>query len=43
MSVELVQHVVGTNRRPTGQRGWFGYARIGGNSVNDLGFRLLQA
>jgi predicted phage gp36 major capsid-like protein len=30
-----------TNNRPTGQRGWFAYARIGGNSVNDLGFRLL--
>lgn len=42
MSVELVQHLVGlTNNRPTGQRGWFAYARIGGNSVNDLGFRLL--
>ncbi len=26
---------------PTGQRGWFAHARIGGNSVNDLGFRLL--
>lgn len=42
MSVELVPHLFGTNRRPTGQRGWFAYARIGGNSVNDLGFRLLQ-
>src|SRR5262245_21368556 len=42
MSVELVPTLVGTNHRPTGQRGWFAYARIGGNSVNDLGFRLLQ-
>jgi HK97 family phage major capsid protein len=43
MSVELVPHLFGTtNNRPTGQRGWFAYARIGGNSVNDLGFRLLQ-
>jgi HK97 family phage major capsid protein len=43
MSVELVPHLFGTtNARPTGQRGWFAYARIGGNSVNDLGFRLLQ-
>jgi HK97 family phage major capsid protein len=42
MSVELVQHLVDvTTNRPTGQRGWFAYARIGGNSVNDLGFRLL--
>ena len=43
MSVELVPHLVDvTNNRPTGQRGWFAWARIGGDSVNDLGFRLLQ-
>jgi HK97 family phage major capsid protein len=43
MSVELVPQLFDvTNNRPTGQRGWFAYARIGGNSVNDLGFRLLQ-
>jgi HK97 family phage major capsid protein len=42
MSVEYVPHLFDvTNNRPTGQRGWFAYARIGGNSVNDLGFRLL--
>jgi HK97 family phage major capsid protein len=47
MSVELVpqlfqQQTAGTGLgMPTGQRGWFAYARIGGNSVNDLGFRLL--
>jgi HK97 family phage major capsid protein len=42
MSVELVPTLFDvTNNRPTGQRGWFAYARIGGNSVNDLGFRLL--
>lgn len=42
MSVELVQHLVDvTANRPTGQRGWFAYARIGGGSVNDLAFRLL--
>ena len=42
MSVELVPTLFGaTNHYPTGQRGWFAYARIGGNSVNDLGFRLL--
>lgn len=41
MSVELVPTLVGTNHRPTGQRGWFAYARIGGGSANDLGFRLL--
>jgi HK97 family phage major capsid protein len=41
MSIELVQHLVGTNHRPTGQRGWFAYARVGGGSANDLAFRLL--
>ena len=42
MSVELVPHLFDvTNNRPTGQRGWFAYARIGSGSVNDLGFRLL--
>jgi len=43
MTVELVSHLFGTtNARPTGQRGWFAYARHGFDSVNDLGFRLLQ-
>jgi HK97 family phage major capsid protein len=42
MNVELVPQLFDvTNNRPTGQRGWFAYARIGGNSVNDAGFRLL--
>jgi HK97 family phage major capsid protein len=47
MSVELVPHLTqqttaGTGvGMPTGQRGWFAYARIGSNSVNDLAFRLL--
>jgi HK97 family phage major capsid protein len=42
MNVELVPNLFDvTNNRPTGQRGWFAWARIGGNSVNDLGFRLL--
>lgn len=43
MSVELVPHLVDvTNNRPTGQRGWFAWARIGSDSINDLGFRMLQ-
>jgi HK97 family phage major capsid protein len=42
MSVELVPTLFDvTNNRPTGQRGWFAYSRIGGGSINDLGFRLL--
>jgi predicted phage gp36 major capsid-like protein len=31
-----------TNNRPTGQRGFFAWGRIGDNSVVDEGFRLLQ-
>ena len=43
MSVELIPHLFATgNNRPSGQRGWFAYARHGFDSVNDLGFRLLQ-
>lgn len=43
MTVELVPHLFDvTNNRPTTSRGWLAYARIGGDSVNDLGFRLLQ-
>lgn len=47
MNLELVpqlfqQTTAGTGiGRPTGQRGWFAWARIGGGSANDLGFRLL--
>ncbi|MGW5259683.1 phage major capsid protein [Microbispora sp. NPDC004025] len=43
MSLELVPHLFDvTNNRPTGQRGWFAWARHGANSINDNGFRLLQ-
>ncbi len=43
MSVELVPLLFHTATNfPSGQRGWFAYARIGGNSVNDVGFRLLN-
>lgn len=43
MDVELVPHLFDvTDNRPTGQRGWFAHARIGADSINDLGFRLLQ-
>lgn len=39
----LVQQVTAGSgpAMPTGQRAWFAFARIGSNSVNDLGFRLL--
>jgi HK97 family phage major capsid protein len=43
MEVELVPHLFDvTNNRPTGERGWFAHARVGADSINDLGFRLLQ-
>ena len=43
MSVEQVPLMVGgSGRRPTGQRGIFAWARHGADSINDLGFRLLQ-
>lgn len=43
MQVELVPHLLHTsNNLPSGQRGWYAWARNGGDSVNDLGFRLLQ-
>jgi len=49
MDVELIPNLVqqvtaGSGPAlPTGQRAWFAHARIGSNSVNDLGFRLLVA
>lgn len=42
MTVELVSHLFGAAGRPNGQRGLFAWARIGSDSVNDLGFRILQ-
>lgn len=41
-TVELVPHLVGSNRRPTGQRGWLMWRRVGADSVNDNGFRMLD-
>ena len=42
MSVEFIPHLFGSNRRPTGQRGWYAYYRVGANSVNDGAFRVLN-
>ncbi|MFD8531524.1 phage major capsid protein [Streptosporangium canum] len=44
MSIELVPHVFKTDAAvsvPTGQRAWFAWARVGGDSINDAGFRTL--
>ncbi|WP_344248279.1 phage major capsid protein, partial [Actinocorallia libanotica] len=43
MTVELIPHLFDqATGRPTGQRGWFAYARDGADSINDQAFRLLQ-
>lgn len=41
--VEVVQHLMGANRRPTLQRGLLLWGRVGADSVNDNAFRLLNA
>lgn len=42
MSVEQIPMLFDvTNNRPTGQRGWYAWARVGADSINDIGFRLL--
>ncbi|MGP3684149.1 phage major capsid protein [Streptomyces sp. IBSNAI002] len=42
MTVEFLPHLVGANQRPTGQRGWYAYYRVGADSVNDAAFRVLN-
>jgi HK97 family phage major capsid protein len=42
MTVEFIPHLVGANRRPTGQRGWFAYYRVGAGLTNAKGLRLLN-
>lgn len=43
MTVEYIPHLFGTtNNRPTGQRGWFAYARVGSGVLDIRAFRLLQ-
>lgn len=42
MSVEFVPHVFDTSTgTPNGQRGWYAWARVGADSVNDNAFRML--
>ena len=40
--IEIVQHLVGSNRRPTGQRGAWLWMRYGSDSVVDNAFRMLN-
>lgn len=43
MAVAYNPLVISTsNNRPTGEVGWFAYWRVGGDSVNDAGFRMLR-
>jgi HK97 family phage major capsid protein len=39
--VELIPHMLGSNRRPNGQRGLYFWWRVGGKTVNSNAFRLL--
>ncbi|WP_152407053.1 phage major capsid protein, partial [Mycobacterium tuberculosis] len=41
-TVELVPHVFGGNRRPTGQRGFFCWFRVGSDVLVDNAFRVLK-
>lgn len=42
MSTELIPNLLDTTTgRPTGQRGWFSWARVGSTTKSDLAFRLL--
>jgi HK97 family phage major capsid protein len=41
-TVEFIPHLFGSNQRPTGQRGWYAYARVGADSVNSKAFRVLD-
>lgn len=43
MTLELVPHLFATGaNRPSGQRGFYGWARTGADSVNDGGFSMLN-
>jgi HK97 family phage major capsid protein len=43
MTVEFIPHLfAAANQRPTGQRGWYAYYRVGANSVNNGAFRMLD-
>jgi HK97 family phage major capsid protein len=39
--VEFIPHLLGSNRRPSGQRGLYFWWRVGAKTVNTAGFKLL--
>ncbi|MFG1959101.1 phage major capsid protein, partial [Nonomuraea sp. NPDC049028] len=41
-TVEFIPHLFGTNRRPTGQRGWYAYKRTSSDVLVPDAFRLLN-
>lgn len=41
-TIEFIPQLFGASGRPTGQRGWFAYKRVGADSVNDGAFRMLN-
>jgi HK97 family phage major capsid protein len=43
LSVEFIPHLFGaTNSRPTGQRGWYAYWRVGADALDTGAFRCLR-
>ncbi len=43
LSVEFIPHLFGTtNARPTGQRGWYAYWRVGADCLDTAAFRVLR-
>ena len=42
MTAEIVQHVLGSNRRPTGERGLFVYWRTGSKTIIPEAFKYLE-
>jgi HK97 family phage major capsid protein len=42
MTVEVVPHVLGSNRRPIGARGLYAYGRTGGSAIVPNAFRYLE-
>jgi HK97 family phage major capsid protein len=42
MTVEIVSHLFGATRRPTGERGFFAYWRTGSKTVVPEAFKYLE-
>lgn len=42
MTVEFIPHLFGNSNRPTGQRGWYAYYRVGADVVDTGAFKVLN-